>query len=763
MGVPLYYAPFPPSPQRYPPNPIYTPVIQNGNGLAPPASKLGYGGLLIRQLREYRIQGLDCAEEVAILRRELGPVPGVLDLSFDVLRAKMAVAFDAQKVTEDMIAAAVARTGMRAEPFRELREKSWWQTHGRSILTTASGVSVLLGVIFQAEGPVEALRALVAHEHGPDAAQPLTSLLFFSIAILCGMFYAAPKALLSLRRLQPEMNALVAVSIIGAVVLREWVEGATLAFLFSLAGLLESWSMARARKAVSSLLEVAPTEAAVVHHDHEHRVPVDKVKVGDVVRVRPGERMPCDGEVLRGNSFVDQALVTGESIPVPKTEGAQVFAGTINGDGLLDVRVSQPASDTLLARMLRMLDGAQHRRAPSEQFVERFSRIYTPAMFLLALLVFAATPFLFGWDLGRAAYQGMVILLISCPCALVISTPVTVVAALASAARSGVLIKGGAFLEEAAKIRAIAFDKTGVLTRGKPEVQTFRGANGFDADLALRRLTSLEKQSEHPVGQAIVRYAATRGVLPEAVRDFRAMQGRGAEAMIGEERFWAGSHRYVHEYGIGHEHVCQQVEEMEDAGHTAFLCGTDRQVWAMVSLADPVREEAPEAIQALRALGVSPLVMLTGDNLPTGKGVGAKLGIDEVRAELLPAEKAQYVRELREKYQHVAMVGDGINDAQALASSTLGVALGRRSTDVALETADVVLMTEDLRKLAFVIRHARRAASVIRQNVVFAIGLKLIFLVMAFSGVATLWMAIAADMGATLLVTFNGLRLLRAR
>ncbi|MBL8210665.1 MAG: heavy metal translocating P-type ATPase [Bryobacterales bacterium] len=700
---------------------------------------------------------------MAILRRELGPMPGVLDLGFDVVKAKMTVDFDSEQVNEGSIATAVARTGMKAEPFREARERTWWQEHGRTVLTAASGASVVLGVILQADGAGEALRTLVAHEHRHDHQVPLLSIGFFLVAILSGMFYAAPKAWLSMRRLQPEMNALVAVSIVGAVVLQEWVEGATLAFLFSLAGLLESWSMARARNAVSSLLEVAPTQASVVHHDHEHQVAVDKVKVGDIVRVRPGERMPCDGDVLRGSSFVDQALVTGESIPVPKTEGAQVFAGTINGDGLLDVRVSQPASDTLLARMLRMLEGAQHRRAPSEQFVERFSRVYTPAMFLLALGVFAATPFLFGWGLGEAAYQGMVILLISCPCALVISTPVTVVAAVASAARSGVLIKGGVFLEEAAKIRAVAFDKTGVLTRGRPEVQTFRGANGYNEDVALQRLTSLEKQSEHPVGQAIVRYAATRGVKPQAVGDFQAMQGRGAEATVNGERFWAGSHRYVHERGIGHEHVCQQVEEMEDAGHTAFLCGTESKVWAMVSLADPIREEAIEAVRALRAAGVAPLVMLTGDNKPTARGVAAKLGIEEVRAELLPAEKAKAVQELRAKYQHVAMVGDGINDAQALASSTLGVALGRRSTDVALETADVVLMTEDLRKLAFLIQHARRAAAVIRQNVIFAIGLKIAFLFVALAGVATLWMAIAADMGATLLVTFNGLRLLRAR
>jgi Cd2+/Zn2+-exporting ATPase len=705
---------------------------------------------------------MDCAEEVALLRRQLSQVTGITDLTFDVVKAKMAVEYDPARLNDKVIMTAVAQTGLRAELYSEpVQRSTWWQQHGRGFLTAVSGFSLMLGVLAEADGPVDVLRDLLIHEHG-ETPGPL-GITFFTISILCGMYYAAPKAWAALRRLTPEMNALVAVSIVGAIVLREWVEGASLAFLFSLAAMLESWSMSRARKAVSSLLEVAPSEATVMHSHGEHRMQVEKIKTGETVRIKPGERVACDGEVLRGESFINQALVTGESIPVPKRPGSQVYAGTINGDGVLDVKVTRPASDTLLARMLRMLEGAQHRRAPSEQFVERFSRIYTPAMFLLAILVTALSPLLLDWDLGRAAYQGMVILLISCPCALVISTPVTVVAALASAARNGVLIKGGAYLEEVAKVRAIAFDKTGVLTQGRPEVQTFRAVGNRDEVEALRYLASLEKQSEHPVGQAIVRYAQSRGVMAEAAEDFRALQGRGAEAIVGEERFWAGSHRFVHERGVDDEHLCADVESLEDAGHTAFLCGTNRSVWAIASLADPIRKEAADALEQLRQYGIEHFVMLSGDNAPTARGVGALIGITDVRSELLPAEKATAVRELRDQYTHVAMVGDGINDAQALASATVGIALGRRSTDVALETADVVLMNEDLRRLGFVIRHARRAAAVIRQNVVFALGLKVIFLTMAFAGVATLWMAIAADMGGTLLVTFNALRLLRAR
>ncbi|MBI3678920.1 MAG: heavy metal translocating P-type ATPase [Acidobacteria bacterium] len=705
---------------------------------------------------------MDCAEEVALLKRELSDLDGITGLRFDVARAKMSVEFDPAVVDAPRITAAVSRTGMKCEPFRDQEEKGdWWRRHGRVVLTAISGLVLVCGAITQATSPAEFLRSLLVHEHAHESL-PTLAIGFYLAAMLCGMYYAAPKAWRALRRLTPEMNALMAVSIAGAMILHEWSEGATLGFLFALAGLLESWSLTRARNAVSSLLEVAPTEATVLHGHGEHRTPVDRVQVGEVVRIKPGERIPCDGVVTMGASHVDQALITGESVPVPKAAASAVFAGTINGDGLLEVKVSRQPSDTLLARMLRMIEGAQHRRAQSEQFVERFSRVYTPLMFILAILMATIPPLFRGAGWGESAYQGMVILLISCPCALVISTPVTVVAALASAARQGVLIKGGVYLEEAAKLKAVAFDKTGVLTTGRPEVQTFRTLDGLGEQDALRRLLALEQRSEHPVGHAIVRYAATRGIEPEAVTEFRAVQGRGAEAMVADERFWAGSHRFLHEKGLEHARVCEQVEALEDAGHTAFLCGTENEVWAMVSLADPVRPEAAEALRRLRREGVRRLTMLTGDNAPTARAVGDKLGVEDVRAEMLPEEKARAVQELRALHRHVAMVGDGINDAQALASASVGIALGRRATDVALETADVVLMNDDLGKLSFLLRHARRASAVIRQNVVVALGLKAVFLMLALAGLATLWMAIAADMGGTLLVTFNGLRLLRA-
>lgn len=704
---------------------------------------------------------MDCAEEVSLLKRELVGMPGILELSFDVVKAKLGVEFDSHRTDAAQIVKAVARTGMKAEPYREApTEQPWWQKHGRTLLTAVSGLAAVAGTLAHSHSGSDFFKALLVHDH--EGTVPPAAVVLYLLAMAAGMYYAVPKAWVAIRGRQAEMNVLVTVSILGAVILGQWGEGATLAFLFSLAGLLESWSMARARNAVSSLLAVAPTEATVLHSHGEHRVGVEQVKVGERVRVKPGERIPCDGQVILGTSFVNQALITGESMPVAKKPGDILFAGAMNGDGLLELRVTKAPSDTLLARMLRMLEGAQHRRAPSEQFVERFSRVYTPAMFVLAALVAAVPPLLMNGKWTDSAYQAMVILLISCPCALVISTPVTVVAALASAARRGVLVKGGAYLEEAAKIRAVAFDKTGVLTRGLPEVRHFLTVDGLTESAALGRLLALEKRSEHPVGQAIIRYANGRQTAAPVVTEFRALTGRGAEAVIDGERFWAGSHRFVHEKSLEHEELCQQVSKLEDSGHTAFLCGTDVKVWAAVSMSDPLREEALPALEALRELGVRRLVMLTGDHSVTAAAVGKELKLDAVRADLLPEEKAEEVRKLKAEFGHVAMVGDGINDAQALASANLGVALGRRSTDVALETADVVLVNDDLRNLAFLFRHSRRAARVIQENVGLALGLKLAFLITALAGAATLWMAIAADMGATLLVTFNGLRLLNA-
>jgi Cd2+/Zn2+-exporting ATPase len=706
---------------------------------------------------EFRVRGMDCAEEVALLRNELTRVPGILDLQFDIFQARMTVQFDAERTQSDRIVQAVARTGMKLEPWNAPKvELPWYQKHSRLILTSASGLSLIAAQLTDAIVEGKSITEILAHQ-AHETPEPLV-LFFYLIAILCGSVFTAPKALAALRRLQPEMNALVAVSIVGAAYLGEWGEGATLAFLFSLAGLLETWSLGRAHNAVTSLLRYAPATAQKLHGDHEHRVSVENLSIGDRVRVRPGERIPCDGEILTGESAINQALITGESVPVSKGGGDKVYAGTMNGEGTLVLNVSKPAQDTTLARIVRMVEGSASRRAQAEHFVEVFSRWYTPAMFLVALLVIVIPPLFFGGAWSHWFYQGMVLLLISCPCALVISTPVTMVAALASAARRGILVKGGAFLEQMAAVRAIAFDKTGVLTKGEPEVESFEVLNGRDPREVLESLATLERASEHPLGRAITKYALKQGIRGDAAAAFQTIRGLGAEAELDGMKFWAGSQRFLREKGLETPELQQALSRLEGAQHTAVVCGTEKEVWAVVGLRDPARLDARGTIAELRKRGVSQISMVTGDNAITAQAIGRELDLDDVRAELLPDGKVEAIRDLKSRF--VAMIGDGVNDVQAMTSASVGIALGRGASDVALETADIVIMSEDLNKLPFLLRHSRRASAVIRQNVGIALGFKVIFLALAAMQMATLWLAVVADMGATLLVTANGLRML---
>jgi Cd2+/Zn2+-exporting ATPase len=713
----------------------------------------------IRTTAEFRVHGLDCAEEILVIRKQLGREQGIHELNFDVVRGKMVVDFDPARVKPAQIQKSVTETGLKCEPWMDLaeRDQTLFERHGKVALAAISGVSLIAAMIWRGFTTGDFLTALLAHEHagGHHMAAPVVALCL--IAIATGAWFILPKAAFSIRRLQPDMNALVVVSLMGAAYLGEWIEGATLSFLFALAALLETYSLARARNAVTALMQFAPGEASVVHGSHEHKVPVSHLKVGALVRVRAGERIPCDGEVVSGASDVNQAMITGEALPAHKSSGDSVYAGTMNGDGTLDVRATRAASDTTLARIVRMVEGVQHRRAPSEQFVEKFSRIYTPAMMLLALLVAVTPPLLMGKDWGHWFYQGMVILLISCPCALVISTPVSIVAALASAARQGVLVKGGAFLEEAARLKAVAFDKTGVLTTGEPEVRAIVPLNGFTREQVLARLAALEAQSSHPMARAITRYAKEQGITAAPIESFQTIQGKGAQAHVDGEKFWVGSLRLMREMGL------DGGEAAANLGDSTVACGTERQAWALISIADTARPEAREAIADLRAQGIASVTMLTGDNRAAAELIGRQVGVDDVRAELLPDDKAVAVSGLKQTYGQVAMVGDGVNDAQAMAASSLGVSMALAGMDVVMETADVILISGGLRKLGFLLRHARRTAGVIKQNIAIALALKGVFLVLAFFGMATLWLAVAADMGATLLVTLNGLRLLRAR
>ncbi|MBA3481312.1 MAG: cadmium-translocating P-type ATPase, partial [Pirellulales bacterium] len=593
----------------------------------------------------------------------------------------------------------------------------------------------------------------------PAAAKAL-----FGAAILAGVWLVLPKAASALRRLQPDMNLLMTVAVIGAVALGEWFEGATVAFLFSLSLLLESWSVNRARRAVAALMDLSPPMARLQRADGStEEVSPAQVAVGATFLVKPGERIPLDGRILTGASDVNQAPITGESIPVSKAAGDEVFAGTINGDGALAIESTKPAADTTLAKIIRMVGEAQSRRGPSEQWVEKFSRIYTPAVMAAALMVLVIPPLLFDGQWSDWLYRALVLLVIACPCALVISTPVSIVAGLAAAARQGVLIKGGVYLEAPAHLQAIALDKTGTLTVGQLQVVEVVPWSGHSEQEVIQRAAAMESHSEHPIARAVLAYAAAHGINPKPAADFQIIPGKGARATFNGQDFWLGSHRYLEERGEETDEVHQRLEAMSAQGRTVVVIGNDKHVCGLIALSDELRPEAPQTIRDLHALGVQHVIMLTGDNRPTAEAIATKAGLNEFQSELLPVDKVTAIESLVAKYGRVAMVGDGVNDAPALARATVGIAMGSAGTDAAIETADVALMADDLTRLPWLIRHSRRTLRIIRQNIAFSLAVKLAFVILTFAGVSSLWGAIAADTGASLLVVLNGLRLLDGR
>ena len=712
-----------------------------------------------------KVEGMSCADEVAVLRREVGALVGEDRLAFDILNGRMTVLAGGPPVSMEAVAAAVARTGMRAEPWSDGQpppSRGLGQRHAQAALTAASGAAAVMGFVvhaWQAGGP---MAALGSEGLGLAHGVPLAARLLYGAGIIAGAWHIAPRAWLAARRLRPDMNLLMTVAVLGAMGIGEWFEAATVTFLFALSLALESWSLGRARRAVAALMDLAPPTARLLNPDGtEEEVRPQDVAVGSIVVVRPGERIPLDGRVARGTSGVNQAPITGESLPVGKGPGDTVFAGTINGDGALEIECTKPASDTTLAHIIRMVGSAQARRAPSEQWVERFARIYTPAVMVLAILVLLAPPLLFGGAWGEWFYRALVLLVIGCPCALVISTPVSIVAALASAARHGVLVKGGLYMEAPAHLKAVALDKTGTLTEGRPRVLDVVPMNGHDERELLEIAMSLEARSEHPLAAAILAYGNARDVAVRAAEDFQIVQGKGASGRLDGRSYWLGSHRLLEERGQETEVVHRRLEALAATGRTVVVVGDETHVCGLLALVDTLRPASPGTLAALRALGVERIVMLTGDNRGTAESVGQQAGVDDVRAELLPADKVAAIEELVARYGTVAMVGDGVNDAPAMALATLGIAMGAAGSDAAIETADVALMSDDLSKVPWLIAHSRRTVAVIRQNITLSLAVKATFVALTFTGHASLWGAIAADMGASLLVIFNGLRLLR--
>lgn len=705
----------------------------------------------------FEIEGMDCADEVRLIEGRLGNFPGVSRLGFDLVNRRLTVEGE---IAASEVERVVASLGMRAHLVGKEREKaSWWERRGRLALASLAGVLWVFSL---------------AAEH-LLGAEPIAAALAIGAMVAAG-WYIVPRGVRAARHGALDMNSLMSIAAFGALLIGEYEEAASALFLFAVAQLLETHSMDRARGAIKALMDLSPAEATVLRDGREERVPADRVAVGEVVVVRPGEKIPVDGEVVAGRSSVNQAPITGESMPVEKGPGSAVFAGTLNGEGALEVRATKPASDTTLARIIHSVEEAQASRAPSQAFVDRFARIYTPTVVASAAILAVLPPLagLGAW--GEWFYRALVLLVVACPCALVISTPVTIVSALAGAARRGILIKGGLHLENAGRARVVAIDKTGTLTEGEPAVVDVVALNGTDPREVLSLAAAAEARSEHPLARAILRQAEEERVPPRAATDTAAIPGRGLTARVGEETVYVGSERLFRELGAPVEEARPVLRRCEEEGRTAVLVGSvpagagpdARPVLrGVIAVADRVRPHAAEALRELHRAGIERIVMLTGDNAGTARAVarslgGPGVGVDEFRAELLPEDKVAAVRDLRREYGKVLMVGDGVNDAPALAASDVGVAMGTAGTDVALETADIALMADDLSKLPVTIRFARKAERIIRVNIAFSLCTKAVFVVLATLGLATLWMAVLADMGASLLVIVNGLRALRA-
>jgi len=713
----------------------------------------------------FEIHGMDCGDEVAVLKRELGPIVGPENLSFDLINGRMSIASGADPSLHADILRAVERTGMRAELWKEGERSAGAPDEQRrrrvqAGLTIASGALVLVGFAIHARA--NGFAAVLHESLAREAHPPLLAMLAYSLAILSAVRYVTPKAILAARRLRPDMNLLMLVAVAGALGIGQWFEAATVAFFFALALALEAWSLGRARRAVAALIEIAPDSARIRDAAGvEKDVPVAEVAIGTHVIVPPGGKIPLDGRVVAGTSAVNQAPITGESVPVTVTQDTAVYAGTINGMGALEIVTTRPSSDTTLARIVRMVGEAQSKRAPTEQWVERFARIYTPVVMALSLAVFLVPPLLLGGGWAAWFYQALVLLVIACPCALVISTPVSIVAGLTGAARRGVLIKGGVHLETPARLTAIAMDKTGTLTLGRPKVVELVPLGGRSEIELLAIAAAIEARSEHPIAHAILDAAAERGVDVVPAKSVTAFPGKGVVGAIDGREFWVGSPGYLGErLGSSDDELAAQLRRIAAAGLTGIIVGEAQSVIGLIAIGDAMRPEARQIVAQLHELGIAQVVMLTGDSRAPAQAIAHETGVDEVYAELLPEQKVEAIERLVAQHGLVAMVGDGVNDAPAMARASLGIAMGAIGSDAAIETADIALMQDDLSQLPWLIRHSRATLTVIRQNISFSLAVKLVFGGLTLFGMASLWGAIAADVGASLLVVLNGLRLI---
>nr|WP_312755442.1 heavy metal translocating P-type ATPase [Bacillus mobilis] len=709
----------------------------------------------------YRVEGFSCANCAGKFERNVKEIPGVQDAKVNFGASKISVtgettiaelekagAFENLKVSMDT--PSYRSKAPTSDNSDEPVEKTvpFYKKHSTLLYAT---LFIVFGYLSQYVNGEENL---------------ITSLLFVA-SIVIGGFNLFKIGFKNLTRFDFDMKTLMTVAVIGAAFIGEWAEASIVVILFAISEALERYSMDKARQSIRSLMDIAPKEALIRRNGQEIEVNVDDIEIGDIMIVKPGQKIAMDGVVVSGLSAVNQAAITGESVPVSKTVNDEVFAGTLNEEGLLEVKITKYVEDTTISKIIHLVEEAQGERAPSQAFVDKFAKYYTPIIMVIAALVVIVPPLFFDGSWETWVYQGLSVLVVGCPCALVISTPISIVSAIGNAAKKGVLIKGGIYLEEMGSLKAIAFDKTGTLTKGIPVVTNFDlMSKQKDSKEILAIITALEYRSQHPLASAIIKRAEEENVSFKEINvdAFSAITGKGIKGEVNGTLYYIGSPKLFQELNVViPENIEGNIKKLQNEGKTAMILGTEKEILAVIAVADEVRESSQEIIEKLHNMGVKKTIMLTGDNKGTANAIGHHVGVSEIQAELMPEDKLSYIKQLRKDYGNVAMVGDGVNDAPALAASTVGIAMGGAGTDTALETADVALMADDLRKLPFTIKLSRKALNIIKANIAFAILIKLVALLLVIPGWLTLWIAIISDMGATLLVALNGLRLMRVK
>ena len=697
----------------------------------------------------YRVDGLTCTNCAGKFEKNVKNLEGVTDAKVNFGAGKISV-YGETSISQIEKAGAF-------ENLRITNEKDYSNTPAMKESFLKKNWHLVVSIIF-------ILLAFVSQNiSGEDST---TTIILYVIAIVVGGFNLFKEGIANLIKLDFTMESLMTIAIIGASIIGEWAEGSIVVILFALSEVLERYSMDKARQSIRSLMDIAPKEALIRRDDVEQMIAVSDIQIGDIMIIKPGQKIAMDGVVIKGYSAINQSAITGESIPVEKKVDDEVFAGTLNEEGLLEVKVTKHVEDTTISKIIHLVEEAQGERAPAQAFVDKFAKYYTPTIMLIALLVVVVPPLFFGGDWDTWVYQGLSLLVVGCPCSLVISTPVSIVSAIGNSAKNGVLVKGGIYLEEIGGLQAIAFDKTGTLTKGKPVVTDFVPySEHMNEQKSLSIITALETLSQHPLASAIISKAMVDNVDYKSIEidNFSSITGKGVKGDVDGTTYYIGSSKLFESSLENSQSIFQLYQSLQKQGKTAMLFGTESNILAIIAVADEIRESSKEVIAQLHKLGIAHTIMLTGDNNDTARFIGKEIGVSDIKAELMPEDKLTYIKELKQTYGKVAMIGDGVNDAPALAASTVGIAMGGAGTDTALETADVALMGDDLKKLPFIVNLSRKTLKIIKQNITFSLGIKLLALLLVLPGWLTLWIAIVADMGATLLVTLNGLRLMKVK